>query len=215
MQGACIHLWFLSGLLCSLSISAFFIRLRRVRILVAMALALYATGLAGMAYGDSPIGFHANFNFRNGPFFALIFFVTGYLLERGKAPCPSWFPIGLSVAIIGAALHFSELLLLHGNWRTSMVQDYVVGTYFFGVGVAVMALSNDKMLAFPHTASIGPLVPGMYASHYIFVYLLEPVNRNLSGNKAWTVSYPVVVFLFSCLLAFTMSRSASTKRLVT
>ena len=66
-----------------------------------------------------PAGLHVTFNFRDGPFFSLIFFVTGYFLHK---------------------------------------RDYVAGTYFFGVGVALIALSDSPWLPSPRLAAIGPYV---------------------------------------------------------
>lgn len=213
MQGTKGHLWFLVGLLCSLSISALLIRMRLTSLLIALAVTLYAIGLTGKAYRDSPLGIHVSFNFRDGPFFALIFFVTGYLLQR-KKPNDSWFSIGLLISIVGVALHFSELLLLKQNWGTTMAQDYVIGTYIFGTGVAMMALSNSNLLTFNCAKSIGPLVLGIYASHFIFVDLLLPVDRAFSAYATWTISYPVMVFLLSYALALLLSRFPLTKKLV-
>lgn len=213
MQGTKVHLWFLVGLLCSLFLSAILLRMQRARLLIALAVTLYVIGLAGKAYADSPLGFHINFDFRNGPFFSLIFFVTGYLLQQ-RQPRDSWFPIGMWISIFGMALHSFELLLLHKVWGTTMAQDYVAGTYFFGTGAAIMALSYNKLLIFPRAALIGPLVLGIYVSQFIFLDLLSPVDQQLSGNWIWAVTYPTVVFLLSYMLAAALSRFPATRRLV-
>lgn len=65
--------WFLASLLCCLAISAVLVNRKMVGVLVALSLLLFLVGLAGKAYADTPIGFHVGFNFRNGPFFGLIF----------------------------------------------------------------------------------------------------------------------------------------------
>jgi surface polysaccharide O-acyltransferase-like enzyme len=213
MQGTKVHLWFLVGLLCSLFISALLLRFHFNRLIVVVAVTLYLVGLAGKAYSDTPLGFHANFNFRNGPFFSLIFFVTGYFLQRRQTR-DRWFPVGCLLAILGVLLHFTELLILNENWGTTMAQDYVIGTYFFGVGMALVALSNTKWLHSSRVASIGPLVLGIYASHFIFVDLLSPLDLLYSGAATWDVLYVVAVFLLSYTLALIFSRHRLTKRLV-
>ena len=213
MQGTKVHLWFLVALLCSLAISALLLRFKFKRLLVVVALVLYCIGLAGKAYSDTPLGFHSDFNFRYGPFFSLAFFVTGYFLQR-KQPQPRWFPIGCLLVFLGALLHFAELIFLYVGWGTAMVQEYVVGTYFFGVGAALIALSNTKWLRSSRVASIGPLVLGIYASHFIFVELLKPVDLRYPDNAVWDVMYVVVVFLLSYALAWLMSKHRFTKRFV-
>ncbi len=213
LEGTKIHLWYLVALLCGLGISALFLRFGLKHLLVGVAVALYATGLAGKAYSDTPLGFHADFDFRDGPFFSTLFFVTGYFLQRSR-PTNAWLPIGLAAAILGLLLHFGELLALHRNWGTTMSQDYVVGTYFLGLGAALIALSNPGILHLPRIASIGPLVLGIYASHFIFVEILRPLDRYYSGNGLWEVSYVALVFLLSYALASALARFQLSRRLV-
>lgn len=213
MQGTKVHLWFLVGLLCSLFISALLLRHKLERVLVVVAVAFYSVGLAGKAYSDTPLGIRADFDFRDGPFFALIFFVTGYFLQR-RRPSDAWFPIGLSIAIFGMFLHFAELLMLRSYWGTTMNQDYVMGTYFFGIGVALIALSNTKYLNFCRVASIGRVVLGIYASHFIFVEILRPLDNKFAGNGIWDVWYVFAVFVLSYALVSMFSRFHLTRRLV-
>lgn len=213
MVGTKVHLWFLVGLICSLSITAVFVRFKLNRLLVVVAVVLYLIGLAGKAYSDTPIGFHANFNFRNGPFFSLIFFVTGYFLQKRQVNA-SWFLYGCLLAVLGFALQLTESLFLHNNWGTKMAPSYVIGTYFFGVGVALISLSNVKWLQLSVFSSIGPLVLGIYASHMIFVDLLRPLDRHYSGNSIWDVTYLIVVFFLSLALSLILLRYRFTKKLV-
>jgi surface polysaccharide O-acyltransferase-like enzyme len=212
-QGTKGHLWFLMGLLCSILISALLLRFKQTRLLVLLAIALYLAGLSGKAYSDTPLGFDSAFNFRNGPFFSLIFFVTGYLLRR-TSPSPRWLPAGLLIAGAGFALQLAETWLLHDRWGTRMVQDYVFGTYFFGLGIAMVALSNSRFLDFPRLASIGPLVLGIYAAHMAFIDLLKPVDRQFSQNGWWAVFQVVAVFALSYALAKLMQQFRFTRRLV-
>lgn len=201
------------GLLCSLFISSLLLRFRQTWLLVMLALVLYLTGLAGKAYSATPLGFDSAFNFRNGPFFSLIFFVTGYLLHRTK-PGPHWLPAGLLMAGTGFVLQLAETWLLHERWGTPMVQDYVFGTYFFGVGIAMVALSNSRFLDVPRLASIGPLVLGIYAAHMVFIDVLKPVDRQFSQNGWWAVFQVLAVFALSYALARLMQQFRLTRRLV-
>jgi surface polysaccharide O-acyltransferase-like enzyme len=142
------------------------------RVLFFLSVALFIIGLAGGAYADTPIGFHSAFNFRNGPFFSLIMFSTGYALQRRGRELPSiW--IGLAIAIAGFTIQMCEVIWLQQRWGANMSHDYVVGTFFFGLGVTLVALSNVKPLRIPALASIGPLVLGIYACHFLYVDLLR------------------------------------------
>lgn len=213
MQGTKGHLWFLMSLLCSLAISAVLLARNMKRTLIALSLILYLIGLFGKAYADTPFGFHSNFNFRNGPFFGLIFFVSGYILNRIR-PKASWFLTGLVLTAFGFCLHFLELFMLKYYWNTTTIQDYVVGTYFVGIGVALIALANPPFLRMQKVFFIGPMVLGIYAIHLVFVDLLSPFGKSLSGNILWEVGYPVAVFLLSLAATYAMSRSRLTKAIV-
>ncbi|WP_404356156.1 acyltransferase [Methylotuvimicrobium sp. KM1] len=213
MEGTRTHLWFLVALLWSLCISAFLIQLRLKRILIISSIILYLIGLAGKAYSDTPLGFHIGFNFREGPFFSLIFFVTGYLLNQ-KQPAESWLPVGLMISASGLALHFIELVVLKSNWGTALNQDYVIGTYFYGVGVAIIALSNSRYVTFSRMAPIGSFVLGIYASHMLIIDLLKHIYHPFSGTVTSEILYPISVFFLSYVFASMLSQFRFTKRLV-
>lgn len=211
-HGTEAHLWFLTSLISSMIISAVFLRYSLGRSLIALAIILYAAGLVGKAYAHTPIGFDVAFDVKEGPFLSLIFFVTGCRLQK-KGATGSWFAKGIFLAIIGLMVHFSELLMLH-HWGITMDQDCLFGTYFLGVGIALIALSDTKYLRFSHFAVIGPKVLGIYASHYIFVKLLEPIDRQLTGNSLWDVTYVFAVFFLSFLVTLNFAKLPVTRRFV-
>jgi surface polysaccharide O-acyltransferase-like enzyme len=213
LRGTKLHLWFLPGLLCALIISAVLIRYRQQRLLFVLSIALYLIGLAGKAYSDTPFGFNSDFNFRYGPFFSLIFFVTGYFLKQRQAS-PMWLPIGILIATFGVLLHFSELVILNSYWGITMVQDYVIGTYFYGLGIAMIALSGSRYLSLEGLAKIGPLVLGIYAAHMVFVDLLEPISGRFAGGVAWSLIHVVAIFVLSYALVRVMAHFPVTRRFV-
>lgn len=213
LEGTKMHLWFLPVLLSALLISAFLVRYRQQRLLAGLAVALYLIGLAGKAYSDTPIGFHSEFNFRDGPFFSLIFFVTGYFLKQ-RQPGPAWFSAGMLIAALGVLLQVVELRILNSYWGSKMVQDFVIGTYFYGLGAAMIALSGSRYLNLERVASVGPLVLGIYASHLIFVDLLAPLSVRFADSAIWSVGYVLAVFVLSYLLVRVMARSPVTRRFV-
>lgn len=213
MQGTKVHLWFLISLLCSLIISSILVDRNMKRSLIALSLFLYIIGLCGKSYSNTPIGFQIDLNFRNGPFFGLIFFVSGYFLNR-RDPKDCWLLIGIIFTVLGFALHFFELYMLQQYWDTATRQDYVVGTYFVGVGVSLIALSNPPILRIGHLSFIGPLVLGIYAIHFVFIDLLLPLGSSLYGNASWEIGYPIAVFVLSLVTVYGMSRLRWTRSLV-
>ena len=213
LEGTKVHLWYLMSLLLSLAISAVFLRFQLRLPLLVLAVILFAIGLAGKAYRDTPLGFIVAFNFRDGPFFSLIFFVTGYFLQR-RGPSDKWLVPGIFLTVLGLIMHFTELMALHRFWGTSMLQDYVLGTYFMGLGVALIALSNTKYLHLTFLTYFGPFVLGIYVSHLGFITLLKPLNRKYAGDWIWELTYILLVFLLSYLLTFLLSKFRFTRKIV-
>jgi len=213
LEGTKIHLWFLTALAIATLISGALLSRGMGRAPLVLSIALFVIGLAGGAYADTPIGFHSRFDFRNGPFFSLIMFATGYALQRRSDDLPSaW--IGLAIALAGFTMQLFEVLWLRRQWGTNMSHDYVVGTYFLGLGVTLIALSNARLLRLPALASIGPLVLGIYACHFLYVDLLRPIDDVRHGEALWDVSYVAVVFMLSLLTTLGLARLSVTKRLV-
>lgn len=213
MEGGKVHLWFLVSLLFCLIFCAILVAKEMEKSLIRLSVVLYAIGLLGKAYADSPIGFRSEFNFRDGPFFGLVFFVTGYKLSQSRER-GSWLILGLSLAIFGTLMHFAEIFMLQSLWGTTIIQDYVIGTYFMGVGVALISLSNPRFLRCDQLSNIAPLVLGIYAIHFIFVDLLRPVGAGSIGVIWWGFGYPIAVFILSLASTYAMSRFSLTRPIV-
>jgi surface polysaccharide O-acyltransferase-like enzyme len=214
LQGTKVHLWFLVALICCVTISATMVSWNMRRGLIVLSLILFGLGILGKPYADSPIGFHVDFDFRNGPFFGLIFFVTGYLLQQ-RGPRKSWLGYGLALAVLGSCLHLIEVQTLNSLWGTTMLQDYVVGTFFSGVGMAMIALSGSRLLCWPAFSHIAPFVLGIYAIHFAFIELMYPLDGRFMGNTLWGFAYPTLVFALSTLAVFAISRIQVMKSIVT
>jgi surface polysaccharide O-acyltransferase-like enzyme len=210
LQGTMVHLWFLPALASAAVLAGACLARGRWRLLCVLAAMLYVAGLACKAYAPA-LGIHPRFNFRNGPFFSLALFVAGIALRRMGAP--SW-RRGLLVAAAGLALQFLEVEWLHARWGAPLVQDYVAGTFFYGIGVTMVALSNASALRAPALAAIGPLVLGIYASHYLFIDLLYPLHVQFAGTPGWEAAYVALVFACALAAAMLLARWAPTRRFV-
>lgn len=212
MQGTKVHLWFFIALLFSLAISSLLVGKKYYKTLFALSLALYLMGLLTKAYAETPFGVHTDFNTRNGPFFGTIFFVSGYFLSN-LSPNPGWFSKGVALFGIGWSLHFSEVYLLWKFYGTSPTQDYVVGTYFMGVGTAMAALSNNAFFRIRALRDIGKFTLGIYGIHFVFVDLLRPVGK-LTNSLLWEIGYIILVLLFSVASVMVLSKNTITRRFV-
>jgi surface polysaccharide O-acyltransferase-like enzyme len=213
LQGTKVHLWFLPALALATLVSGALLARGREHTLLVLGIALYAAGLAGKAYADTPIGFHTHVNLRNGLCFSLIMFATGIRLRRA-GPRPSWRRLGPALALGGLALQVTEVAWLHARWGTNMAQDFVLGTYFYGLGMTMLALSDPAPLRVPRLAGLGPLVLGIYASHFLFVDLLARPDSPLRAVPGWDIIVVALVFALSLALTGLLWRFAPTRRLV-
>lgn len=214
LEGTSPHLWFLVALAFCATATGLFVHRQAWGALAGLAALLYALGLAGQSYPDAPFGFHIDPSFRNGHLYALAFFVTGaWLHHRGAGAARlRW---GLGLALLGFAFHLLESWLGHRLWGEPLERDYVAGTYFLGVGTALVALSSPRLLQWPAVAAFGPRVRGVYASHMVFVGLLVPLDRQFTGSPFWEVAYVVAVFALALAFTGLLARFRLTRPLVT
>lgn len=215
MQGTKDHLWFLNALIWSLGISYFFLKKQHNTMLIFISVVLYLTGILAKAYSNTPLGLHLHFNTRNGPFFGTIFFVSGYFLSRFN-PNSGWFKKGMGLFGLGIVVHFSEICLLWKLYKISPYQDYVVGTYFMGVGIAVASLSNIALwenLCTPFLTNLSRFTLGIYGVHFIFVDLLRPISQ-LTAMWLWQIGYVAAVFFLSAVSVMLLSKNKLTRRII-
>jgi surface polysaccharide O-acyltransferase-like enzyme len=118
------------------------------------------------------------------------------------------------IAAAGLALQLAEVAWLHRRWGASLVQDYVAGTFLYGVGMAMVALSNARPLRAPTLAAVGPLVLGIYASHYLFIDLLYPLHLRLAGVPGEQAAYVALVLAAALLASLALARWGPARRLV-
>jgi hypothetical protein len=211
-QGTKGHLWFLPSLIYAMALTYIFVKYDMSRTLIIVAITLYVIGLLGRTYSHTPIGININFNTRNGPFFGTIFFVSGYLVSRFHPQC-RWLFIGTCVLAIGIIIHFTEAYCIWCIYGMYPWYDYFVGTYFMGVGAALMALSNHCVLSNSMLANIGKLALGIYVAHYMFIDILNPV-RDALRNPLWEICYPIIVLVGSVALISFLLKCKYTRSIV-
>jgi len=214
LEGTKTHLWFLPSLAMAASISGALLARRRERTLFVLAIVLFALGLAGSAYSQTPYGFTVNFNFWNGPFLSLIMFVSGYAIYRYGQGI-ALLPVGIGLTMGGFALQLVESIWIHQKWGAPFAHDYVAGTYFFGVGMSMIALSNAPLLRIKSLASIGPLILGVYASHFFFVERIHQLEGVVDEPYFREVVWIAIVFSLALATSFVLARWRPTKQFVT
>src|SRR5690606_23960904 len=109
-----------------------------------------------------------------------------------------WFLKGIALLTFGCLLHFSEVYLLCSVYATNLHQDYVIGTYFMGVGAAIAALSNSTYLKNDILSKVGKFTLGIYVIHLAFVDILRPIGK-LTSSWFWEIGYIMLVLFFSVI----------------
>jgi len=212
MQGTKVHLWFLVGMLWALFITTVFVHKKQIKLLVIFSIALYLFGVLAKSYINTPLGINVEFNTRNGPFFSTLLFVTGYFLS-GKAITTKWLTYGFIVFCVGTALHSIEIYILWAVFETPTHQDFVFGTYFMGVGVAMAALSNHPSLKSKFFSKIGQMTLGIYAVHLLFVNLLWPIDK-ATDSILWEIGYVIAVLSLSIITTHILSKNKILNKIV-
>lgn len=206
------HLWFLNGLVWCLLFCAILIYLGAMRWLLPITLLLYAAGVLGQAYSNTPIGFELPFTARNGIFFGSAFFAAGYFLS-GLANQSRWMWYGLGIFAFGYILHFAEISMLYRLFDAPLKQDYVFGTFFTGLGMSLVGLSNHHLIQSTKLSRVGQVTLGIYAIHFIFIDLFQIIDESLQTGW-WEITFMVLTAVLSIATALLLSRFALTKRFV-
>jgi surface polysaccharide O-acyltransferase-like enzyme len=77
----------------------------------------------------------------------------------------------------------------------------------------MVALSDLRWARVPALAALGPLVLGIYASHYLFVDGLHAV-QGIDAGPAGGLRYVLLVFLLSLAFTWALSRVPVARRAV-
>jgi surface polysaccharide O-acyltransferase-like enzyme len=110
-------------------------------------------------------------------------------------------------------MHFVEIYLLWSMYGTPLKQDYVIGTYFMGLGTAMVALSNHSALRARALSSAGKMALGIYAVHYVFIDILKPFDEK-TNTVLWELSYVFIVFSLSYITVKVLANFSLTKKTV-
>jgi len=213
LVGTSDHLWFLSALMISAITCACLLFTRRIYILLTFSAVLYIIGLLGGAYAYTPIGIHFAFSTRNGPFEGLAFFASGYFLSTMK-PNRSWLWKGCVFLAVGYMLHFLELYLLIARFEVKILPDYLLGTFFVGIGFALIALSNAVLPSAHFLSTYATLTLGVYAIHVIYLDLLVHAKGMFPGGL-WYPFIIIAVYILSVSRVFLMSKNQTLRQIVT
>ena len=210
------HLWFLASLATCIALAGLVIRFPsslHLPLLIGISASLYVIGLLSHPYAQTPIGMSVILAPGQGYYFGFLFFATGFGLSRYPAGS-SYLRYGLLALVFGWTLHLTEIHWLHFRYQIPLFKhNFLLGTYFMGLGAALCALSNHRWLQLPWIARFGKYTLGIYAIHMVFVQLFAENLRNCT-QPAVAIGYVGLVLACSLASSIVLSKIRPLKPLV-
>ena len=211
-EGGRVHLWFLASLIQGVALLALCTAGNRTSPAVALSVLLFAAGLLGGSYFETPLGLHFPFYTRNGPFSSTTCLTIGYLIYRKKPAITA--RQGLIIMAAGLGLHIGETWFLWRYFgRHWMTHDYLIGTVLTATGLLLFALARPGFGRQGNLHTLGKYTLGVYLCHLMIVDVLGPFTR-LFELHIWQLLLPLLTYLFSVGLTAMLARRPWLKALV-
>lgn len=177
MEGGLVHLWFLPGLVCAVTVIALCIRFNAMSMMPYIAVGLYLYGVAGGSYGTLTEIWTPFFT-RNGPFFSTLMVWIGFEIRRTSFTMS--YARAALMAAAGLVIHFAEASWLYGYDVPFNSHDFLLGTSLWGTGLFMMLLVNPTFGNKPVVFKLASMVLGVYVAHLPIMIVLHNVAGALS-----------------------------------
>lgn len=197
--GARYHLWFLPSLGLGILNLAISIRFDVFRWGFVFSLILFVIALLNAPYKNSSLGLPFDFDPRNGPFFSAFFVFIGAVLARKNIKVSSGF--SLLVIFFGMIFTLVEVLILNNKYNVPIEShNFVIGTIPYGMGFALLAISDNKIITKFNVNVVGRYAIGIYGVHVLIIKLfyslkIYPENDALQVLCVLLTSVFLVFFL--------------------
>lgn len=216
LEGARVHLWFLSSLISGVVLLTLLIETGRTSLLVLVSALLFAVGLLAASYSVTPLGLHLPFYSRNGPFLSTICLALGYLIYQKRGVISLSPGQAFAIAAGGLALQVTESWAFWKWYAIPMIShDYLIGTVVCAAGLLLFALAAPNFGRWANLHSLGRYTLGVYLSHLLFVDILGPLMTRFVELHIWQLLLPFLAFLLSYGLTHLLTRWRWSKVLVT
>ncbi len=207
---ASFHLWFLPALGISM-IMILGLKRFSMNLSIFVAFFLFLFGLLKGPYREFFDIAALPISSRNGPFFSFAFVLTGYLISRKKISLSTRWAI--FTMLFGLSLQISEAFLISYFSNARFIHhDFLIGTYFFGVGVFFIALNTPSSKPVDFLARLGAVSLGMYCIHLMFIRWMEGYfERSILAEDVIIV---FTVIILSTISSFLLSKIPYLRKLV-
>ncbi|KHT62690.1 fucose 4-O-acetylase [Photobacterium gaetbulicola] len=195
-EGSLVHLWYLPGLICGLSVIAVCCHLKKQNLILPIAIGLYLFGLAAGSYG-ALTGLESPLFTRNGPFMSTLMLAAGFKIRQSGWQLSARNAAGL--AICGMGLHMAEAGFLMRYDVPFNMHDFLLGTPLWGAGLFLMLKQRPLFGQSLAKLNISKHVLGIYLLHLlIIIYLMQLLP--LLGITGY--ANDILLFVLTCLISY-------------
>jgi surface polysaccharide O-acyltransferase-like enzyme len=197
------HLWFLAALALSAALGAAFIAHKRLGGLLVFTGLLYAVGLLGGLYRDSPIGLSLFMDAKLGPFGGPFIFALGvWCGQRGLGAGKGRYDIPL--IIIGWAMILIEMLSMRLLYGTPQA-DFYLGSIVIALGLLRFVVHRPEWGATTPLADWAAFTLGVYVLHTAILRI--PRLLEVSPQwPLWEFAEPFVIYGVTLSLCMLLAR---------
>ncbi|MCQ6276847.1 acyltransferase [Bacillus sp. V3B] len=174
-NGTPYHLWYLVALIWSLIILYFFIKHKKLNLLLVLSLGFNLVGLLGQSYS---VIFDLSKNTREALFFATFYLTLGYWigfnLNKIRGNLLRVNPlIYLWLFFIFSGLQILESVLLVKKFGFGRAENYYLSTVFLVVSLFLFALTKPNIGKGSWLSKVGKNSLGIYVIHVFFINLIR------------------------------------------
>ncbi|KKI89358.1 hypothetical protein WQ54_26125 [Bacillus sp. SA1-12] len=196
------QLWFLTALIWSITINYLFFKIKKIDILILVALVLNIIGLFGQSYS---IIYEFPLNTRDALFIGLFYTTLGFFFALKLEQNVNHFSRKTSLTYISL---FCILQVIEGFILEKLIGakygEYFISTIFLTCFLFSYILTNKHLGKDMFITKIGANALGIYAIHVFFIDLVDKTLlflhlNSLSEHFAWKLVDTVIVFSLSYL----------------
>lgn len=197
------HLWYLFALIWSICILAFFIKIKRINMLLVISLLLNLIGLLGQSYS---IFYELPFETRDALFFGVFYVTLGYYFSKNVTHS-TWNlsdkNIFLLLTLFMLMQIFESIVLV--NYFGAALGNYFITTIPITILLLFLIIKPNSPRINHVFSRVGQNTLGIFVIHPLLIYFVKFTIINLGLEKLttsfiWNILYTPIIFMISYFL---------------
>jgi fucose 4-O-acetylase-like acetyltransferase len=211
MTGSAINLWFFPAVIIGVIIVSVFHKLKIEKLLIPFGFILYMLVLLSKSYSVFPLGYHVDFEMRNGPFVSTLFVSFGWFLAEKRQ-----FRLRTAIILIatGFLMEYAEIFFFFTQHNMKPPHEYLLGYILVNLGVFWFMLARPnigKGTVFPKW---GKFTLGVYCIHTFVMNNISGWLKPYMHPVAYDVMRPIAIYLVCLVITAIFMRNKYTRKLV-